>query len=156
MASASTTCENQFVAFTIYNTKEREQFMFLCQWTGNEEALTKFHKLVKYVHDNVVDIAGDVVDIKGDIDVKMSESSVNEMLKLNKYTITFCDFSSPFTKCYGNFVLPDPLEELLDDIDLTDPNLVVGLQVYDVFQYLYYPCNFEKGWENINTSYNHN
>jgi hypothetical protein len=150
MASASTTCENQFVAFTIYNTKEREQFMFLCQWTGNEEALTKFHKLVKYVHDNVVDIAGDVVDIKGDIDVKLSESSVNEMLKLNKYTITFCDFSSPFTKCYGNFVLPDPLEELLDDIDLTDPNLVVGLRVYDEFQYLYYPCNLEKGWENYN------
>ena len=150
MASASTTCENQFVAFTVYNTKEKEQFMFLCQWTGNEEALTKFNKLVKYVYDNVVDMGGDVVEIKGDIDVKLSESAVNEMLKLNKYTITFCDFSRPFTKCYGKFILPKPLEELLDDIDLTNPNLRVGLRVYDEFQYLYYPCNLEKGWENYN------
>ena len=150
MASALTTGENQFVAFTIYNTKEHEQFMFLCQWTGNEEALTKFHKLVKYVYDNVVDMGGDVVDIKGDINVKVSESAVDEMLKLNKSTITFSAFTSPFTKCYGTFSLPESLEELLDDIDLTDPNLVVGLRVYDEFQYLYYPCNLEKGWENYN------
>lgn len=150
MASSLTTGENQFVAFTIYNTKEKEQFMFLCQWTGNEEALTKFHNLVKYVHHNVVDMGGDVVEIKGDIDVKLSESAVNEMLTLNKYTITFCDFARPFTKCYGTFSLPKSLRELLDDIDLTDPNFAVGLQVYDEFQYLYYPCNLQKGWEKYN------
>ena len=104
MATASSEQSNplEFVMFLERNTKENELFIFYLQWTGNEEALTKFEAIINKA--KYEEMFGDYVILALDTDIKFPESAVNLHCS-NKYYVN-CYFRL-FSKCSGRFTYFD-------------------------------------------------
>lgn len=80
----------EFVILYEFNYNTREPFFFYLQWTGNEEALTKLHKMVS----------------KGSYDYA-SQFSLNIDTKIPLEAVDIhCKASNLFTKCTGKFTFP--------------------------------------------------
>ena len=91
----------EFVVFTIYNTKERESFIFYLQWNGNEENLNRLEALIDNADFSCMD--GDYIAIQLDTSVKIPESAVDIHCKVKK---TLSRYVHLFTKCVGQLDFP--------------------------------------------------
>jgi len=133
----------QFVLFTFYNTKEKEQSLYFCQWNGNEKVLTAFHSLSTYIPDDVLILDHDALTFTSNIDTKFSEELVDGMLRIDT-NATFNTFSPLITKCWGRFLLPGALRS----------PAVSSISNYDRIEYVFnkiqqhfYPSNFHLFWD---------
>ena len=85
----------EYITFIENNHKENEMFIFFLQYNGNEEMLTKFHEFLSSAN---YDMYGDYSDFQMDIKNKLSESTVNQMIKLQ-----YGSYSQMFQKINGKF-----------------------------------------------------
>ena len=110
----------EYISFIEHSYKENETFIFFLQYTGNEESLTKLSKLISSA--NYTYMSGDYSNFDMDIIVKLSESTVNELIQL-----PFGYFSRMFQKVNGklsydfleekfdNEMIPEEIAETLDE-----------------------------------------
>ena len=96
----------EYITFIEHNRKERESFIFFLQYTGNEEMLTKLHTFVESADSSYMD--GDYSKFEMNIQNKLSESAVNEMI-----TVQYGSYSRMFQKVNGKFSywFPDEMED---------------------------------------------
>lgn len=90
----------QFITILETNHKERESFLHYCQWTGNEEELTKLLKIIDFASTD--DMCGDYSDFCCSR-VLISESAVNEHMQLKE----FGGYAHMFQKHVGIFTCPE-------------------------------------------------
>jgi len=95
----------EYITFIERNHKENESFIMFLQWTGNEEMLTKLRDYI--VSADPSNMCGDYSEFEMDIKNKVSESTVNEMIKLD-----YGSYSNMFQKASGKFVY-----SALDEMD---------------------------------------
>jgi hypothetical protein len=89
----------EFIPIVENNHKEREMYVFYCQWTGNEEEL---EKLIRVIEKADCQLHGDYSDFQTSR-TRISESAVDEHVKLTE----FGSYTHMFQKCVGTFVCPD-------------------------------------------------
>ncbi len=99
----------EFVMLYEYNYKENELFIFYLQWTGNEEALKKLHKIISkaFFDDMYGDFSLPTLNIK----TKIPESAVDIHCQASDVIDPNC-FHKLFTKCTGTFHYPFEDEDL--------------------------------------------
>jgi hypothetical protein len=101
----------EYITILEFNTKERETFIHYVQWTGNEEALTRFYNKMekrKFTYE----LRGDSSTFEMDISVKFTEEMVDRHCLL-----PYGSFMEMFNKYKGTFQEPDEeiTYEWLDD-----------------------------------------
>ena len=95
----------EYITFIEHNHKENESFIMFLQWTGNEEMLTKLRDFI--VSADPSNLCGDYSEFEMDINNKVSESTANEMIKLD-----YGSYSNMYQKVNGTF-----LYSALDEMD---------------------------------------
>jgi hypothetical protein len=90
----------QFITILETNHKERESFLHYCQWTGNEDELTKLLKVIDLACYD--DMCGDYSDFWYSRAL-IRESAVDEHVQLKEYG-SYCPM---FQKHVGVFTCPE-------------------------------------------------
>lgn len=89
--------ERLFVVCWETNHKENETYTHYMQWDGNEKVLELFETAVN--KSSREDMEGDYVSFAMTTKVKLSESAVNEHMKLNKHSPNY--YAPMYTKSTG-------------------------------------------------------
>jgi len=99
----------EYITVLEFNKKEKETFLFYLQWTGNEEALTRFYNKMKGI---TYMMSGDCSTFEMDISVKLTAEMVNGHCRL-----PYGYFMAMFNVYSGTFQEPDEeiTEEWLND-----------------------------------------
>jgi len=128
-----------FITFQEYNYKEHETFVFFLQYTNNEKAIEKLAYYVK--NTNSDDLNGDFSVFDIDIQTKLSETTVDEICKVNIGT-----FGPLFTVCKGYFTFDESVFEKIgqDDWALKLDQLYYTCRIPDYFKLHQEQNNIEK------------
>lgn len=133
-----------FALFTQYNVVEKEQYLYFCQWEGNEKELATLHIVSSYLHDDDLMINSHYrgVLFSGNILTTFKEEVVDSMLLIDARS-TFNAHHPLITKCTGKFNIPKPLtREILCWI----PNEERSQYLLSEFTRLFWPNKFGFYW----------